>query len=193
MMVEDAVPCVLLVDDEPSILDLLELSLEDEYRTIVGQSGEEALELIDESVDVVLLDRRMPVMSGDEVLEAIRNRGYDVPVAMLTAVRPGIDLIDQGFDDYLVKPVGMETVHACIERLHALGRSDEIVREYYAVSAKGRAIESGLSLSELLEDEQYAALVDRQSQLEEDAHAHLEAVPGVSLEPLLNDRTVPPK
>jgi len=60
--------------------------------------------VIDETVDVVLLDRMMPGMSGQEVLAAIRERGLDCRVAMVTAVDADFDVIEMGFDEYLGKP-----------------------------------------------------------------------------------------
>lgn len=70
-----------------------------------ASSGEKALELLDCAVDVVLLDRNMPGLSGDEVLREISRRGYECRVAMVTAVTPQSDIFDVEIEDYLVKPI----------------------------------------------------------------------------------------
>ncbi|MFB6198048.1 MAG: response regulator transcription factor, partial [Halobacteriaceae archaeon] len=67
--------------------------------------GQSALAQLDESIDIALLDRRMPNLTGDEVLAQVRDRDLDVQVAMVTAVDPDFDVIKMGFDDYVVKPV----------------------------------------------------------------------------------------
>ncbi|OYR68853.1 DNA-binding protein, partial [Halorubrum sp. E3] len=77
---------VLAVDDEPDLAELYRVYLDTAYEVRIATGGEEALSMMDDSVEVVLLDRRMPDMSGHEVLEAIRGEGYDARVAMLTAV-----------------------------------------------------------------------------------------------------------
>jgi CheY-like chemotaxis protein len=64
---------VLIVDDESEVADVYALRLREEYETRTAYGGEEALDTIDSDMDVVLLDRRMPDLSGDEVLERIRS------------------------------------------------------------------------------------------------------------------------
>jgi CheY-like chemotaxis protein len=59
---------VLVVDDEPQLAELYSMQLAEEYEVRTATGGPEALDLVDEEVDVALLDRRMPRMSGDELL-----------------------------------------------------------------------------------------------------------------------------
>ena len=80
-----------------------------DVRTAYG--GEEALEKADEDVDLVFLDRQMPDMSGDDVLERVRERGLDCRVVMVTAVDPDFDIVEMPFDDYLTKPVMRDDVN----------------------------------------------------------------------------------
>ena len=107
---------VLVVDDEEEVADVYALRLRNEYDTRVAYGGEDALETIDVDVDVVLLDRRMPDIPGDEVLEQIREKGYDCRIIMLTAVDPGLDIVEMPFDEYLVKPVEKDTLRNCVRR-----------------------------------------------------------------------------
>lgn len=149
---------VLIVEDERRLADLYAKTLEDTHDVITAYSGEEALERIDESVDAVLLDRKMPGLSGRDVLEAIRDDGYDCRVAMLTAVRPDWDVIEMGFDDYLLKPVGNEELHRAVERLRALGSVDEQLREYVRKSVTQAALEGQKDPEDLEESEGFARL-----------------------------------
>lgn len=109
-------PTVLVVDDEADALDAYAFWLADSYRVLTAESGDEALERIDD-VDVVLLDRRMPDRSDDEVLEAIREQGFDCRVVMVTAVDPDFDIVDLGFGTYLTKPIDEDDLDATGERL----------------------------------------------------------------------------
>ena len=93
-------PTVLVVEDEPDIAALYSGFLEERYDVTVAETATEAVDRVDAAVDVVLLDRRLPDGSGDDVLEHIRESGYDCRVAMVTAVEPDFDIIDMGFDLY---------------------------------------------------------------------------------------------
>lgn len=112
-------PRVLVVDDEEAIADGHAARLSDRYETAAAYDGESALELVDEDVDVVVLDRRMPGMGGEAVLERIREAGYDCHVVMLTGVEPDADAVDMAFDEYLVKPAGGDQLAETIEAVRA--------------------------------------------------------------------------
>lgn len=132
---------VLAVDDEPAVLDLITDFIEDSYDVVTAGSGEEALELIDESVDVVLLDRLMPDLHGDAVLEEIRDRGYDCGVVVVSAVQPDIDIATLQYNEYLVKPISKTELHEAIEQTLALSDRDIQVQEYFALADKIHALE----------------------------------------------------
>jgi DNA-binding response OmpR family regulator len=99
---------VLIVDDEPRIIDFVRMNLELEgYRTVTASSGIEALERLKEDLpDLVILDVMMPEMDGFETLQHIREVST-VPVIMLTVRQEERDRIrglDLGADDYIAKP-----------------------------------------------------------------------------------------
>ncbi|WP_267642718.1 bacterio-opsin activator domain-containing protein [Haloarchaeobius amylolyticus] len=134
---------VLVVDDDQDLADTCRYWLEgDGYSVRTAYSGEDALEAMDEEVDLVLLDRRMPRLSGDETLDEIRDRGYECPVAMMTAVAPDTDIVDMPFDEYLVKPVAEADVLDAVEELLARSDFSEDVREYFALEATAEALSS---------------------------------------------------
>ncbi len=101
---------ILIVDDEPLTLDLLEFILQDESEFIVykASSGREALHILSQaSVDLVLLDIQMPGMDGFEVCREIRKTS-NIPVVFMT-VDKNFDTIEKaaqmGIKDYLAKPI----------------------------------------------------------------------------------------
>jgi len=100
-------PTVLLADDEKDLADLFAVYLGDHYDTRVAYGGEEALEKLDSSVDVMLLDRRMPGYSGDQVLADVRKEGWDCPVIFISAITKDGDGRANA-DDYLEKPIDRE-------------------------------------------------------------------------------------
>ena len=174
-MTDPAQPTVLVVEDEQALVELYVRWLEDyEVRTAGG--GEEALEEFDEDVDVVLLDRLMPGMSGDEVLREVRSRSGDCKVAMVTAVEPDFDVVTMGFDDYLTKPIERETLRENIGRLTARTEYADLEQELYALVSKQAALQSAKSREELDESEEYA---DLQAEIDEKRAELDSALPGV--------------
>jgi DNA-binding NtrC family response regulator len=100
---------ILIVDDEPFNLDLLEQELTDQgYAIERANDGEEALKKIDSSQpDLVLLDYNMPGLNGIEVLKELRKKECDVPAIMLTAhgtIERAVMAIKEGAYDFLTKP-----------------------------------------------------------------------------------------
>src|SRR6266480_7243127 len=102
---------ILIVDDEPTIVELLEEHLRSEgYETTHAYSGEEALQMLEQNVpDLVLLDLMLPGMDGYEVCRLMQrdSRLNHVPVIMLTArsaVPNKVMGYERGADDYVVKP-----------------------------------------------------------------------------------------
>jgi DNA-binding response OmpR family regulator len=158
-------PVVLAVDDQPRVVEAVALWLGDAYEVHTATSGREALATVDERVDVVLLDRHMPGIDGDEVLDRIAEREIDPRVAMLTAVDPDFDVVEMPFDEYVVKPAGREELHAVVERLLELRSYDETVRELFAVTNKQSVLEAEHPLEELERRPEYRSLTERRERL----------------------------
>ena len=154
-------PTVLVVEDEGALIELYVRWLGDEYDVRTAEGGEEALEKFDGDVDVALLDRLMPGMSGDEVLETIREQNTDCKVTMVTAVEPDFDVITMGFDDYLTKPVEQETLLETIDRLLSRTEYVDLEQELYALVSKQAALEASKSVEELEKSEEFADLEER--------------------------------
>ena len=108
---------ILIVDDEPEIVRGLEDNLRFEgYQTAAATNGENALALaLSDAPDLILLDIMMPRMSGWDVCRALRNKGIEVPVIMLTARGEEIDRVrglELGADDYITKPFSLRELLA---------------------------------------------------------------------------------
>ncbi len=111
-IVDNKLPLVLVVDDNPQNLELILACLEDvECRTISAADGYTALELVkSHRPDLVLLDVMMPKISGFEVCRRIKNNPEteEIPVIMVTALNELGDIeraIQSGTDDFLSKPI----------------------------------------------------------------------------------------
>jgi two-component system response regulator VicR len=125
---------IMVVDDEPDVVDLVKLVLEsDGFGVVTAYSGKECLEKIEKEMpDLVLLDIMMPQMDGWEVFRRIKanDRTSGIPVAMLTAKTQSIDkmigLHVVKVDDYITKPFG---------RSELLERVKKILKEKKAVKS----------------------------------------------------------
>lgn len=153
-------PTILIVDDEAALADGHASQLDDhDVRT--AYDGAEALEALDPDVDIVLLDRRMPGLSGDEVLERIRAEGFDCRVIMLTGVEPSVDIVEMGFDEYLEKPVREGELRETVERVHQRTEYDAKLREYFSLASKRATLETRHSSEELAAEPKYEHLCER--------------------------------
>ncbi len=118
---------VLLVDDDTELTALLHDILEMEgFEVEQANNGEQGLEKINASIDLVLLDVMMPKMNGTEMLRRLREK-YSTPVLMLTAKGDEIDRVlglELGADDYLPKPFSdrelLARMRAILRRTQAL-------------------------------------------------------------------------
>ncbi|AKH97823.1 response regulator [Halanaeroarchaeum sulfurireducens] len=158
---------VLVVDDERDLADLYRAWLSEEFDVRVAYDGNSALDELDSAVDVVLLDRRMPTLSGDDVLETIREESYDCRVAMVTAVEPDIDIVEMGFDDYLQKPVDREQLVETVNRLNRRSSYDEQMQRYFSLAKKRSLLDERLGPGERSDSEAYRELESEMAELQE--------------------------
>lgn len=109
-------PCILVVEDNPSMREAIKEAMELEYDIIVAENGEEALEKIsDNIVDLVISDIMMPVMDGCQLCDYIKSdiRYSHIPVILLTAavgIESHIKSLKSGADLYIEKPFKMEVL-----------------------------------------------------------------------------------
>ncbi len=128
---------ILIVDDEPPIVDILVYNLEKEgYRTIEANDGISAIEIaLDQKPDLILLDIMLPKLDGLSVCKRIKN-SLNVPILMLTAKDSEIDKIlglELGADDYITKPF---SVRELVARVKANLRKVEAISNVQNVESK---------------------------------------------------------
>lgn len=169
---------VLIVEDEKELAELFGAWLTTEYEYRIAHNGEEALEKVDDTVDVILLDRRMPGMSGDEVLDEFRNRGIDCPVGMVTAVEPDFDIVAMGFEDYIVKPVSRDELLDFVSDLLALSGYEDDLQRFFELASKRAALETSKNEAELQRSEEYQTLLKELESVRKAADANRDAVGG---------------
>ncbi len=129
---------VLVVDDDYEIRELLETLLQSEgYKVMQASNGRQAISLMTDLVDLVILDVMMPEMSGYKVCWSIREN-YNVPILFLTAKGLDSDLTmgySSGGDDYLTKPFScaelLARVKGLLRRYHVYKGKEEAVQEHY--------------------------------------------------------------
>jgi two-component system OmpR family response regulator len=119
---------VLVAEDDDGLRSVLERGLEEHgYVVDITCDGEQALRYIDAyDYEVAILDWRMPKVSGLEVIQRLRRRGSALPVLMLTARDTAADRVtglDEGADDYLVKPFDFPELLARVRALQRRGEA----------------------------------------------------------------------
>ncbi len=123
-------PSILIVDDEPNIIEMLEIALRDEGMEVLkSNSGREALDILRENdVDVVISDIKMPDFSGVELLREAKELASQTVFIMITAfasTETAIEALQHGAYDYITKPFRMEDLRAVIGRALEKRRSQK--------------------------------------------------------------------
>ncbi|MGB3773299.1 MAG: response regulator transcription factor [Rhodococcus sp. (in: high G+C Gram-positive bacteria)] len=118
----DRPPTVLVVDDDVDVLSSIERGLRlSGFTVLTAKNGAIALDMVGSlDPDVVVLDMNMPVVDGNGVVTALRSRGNDVPVCVLSArssVDDRIAGLESGADDYLTKPFVLAELVARIKAM----------------------------------------------------------------------------
>jgi DNA-binding HxlR family transcriptional regulator/DNA-binding response OmpR family regulator len=159
---------VLVADDNRQVATMHTTWLAEEYTVRTAHDGEQALQELDEDVDVAVLDRRMPGLTGDEVLDWIRSQRYDCRVVVITAEDVDLDVATMGFDEYLTKPVLREQLHDVVESLLDRAELEREHRQYLALRSKVALLEAELSSDALAASDTYQRLTARLDAMDPD-------------------------
>ena len=168
---------VLVVEDDQTLADLYSDWLDDEFRVRTAYDGRDGWEQFDESVDVVLLDRLMPELSGDEVLKRIRDSGIDCQVVMVSAVQPGFDIVQMGFDAYVQKPTTAAELRQTVDQMTTRAEYDDRLRELFSLMERQSTLEASADSESLEESDEYAELTERLAQVQNSVETLLTGLP----------------
>lgn len=115
---------ILAVDDDPSIRELLEFLLRNNYHVITKKDGMEAMMWLSEGniPDLIITDIDMPRLNGYEFFKNVRRSGFyrDIPIMVISGLENSkfiITCLQQGADDYILKPFNPESLYAKVERV----------------------------------------------------------------------------
>lgn len=157
---------ILAIDDEAGVRRSYSLILNPDYHVLLAESGAAGLEMLDtKHVDLVLLDLKMPGLTGEEVLRKLQVEGNTVPIVVVTAsntVTSAVEAMKLGATDYVIKPFDVENLRTIIARILADERARRELQALRAAELKG--FESMIGTSEafhrVLLDAQKAMAVD---------------------------------
>ncbi len=126
---------ILIVEDEKKIANSLRKNFNDEgFETSVCYDGAEALEVVSkEKFDLILLDWRLPEVTGINVCKRIRSANNQTPIILLTAltnITNKVEALNSGADDYVTKPFSFEEVFARVNALIRRNKSSKNVIEF---------------------------------------------------------------
>jgi two-component system, NtrC family, response regulator AtoC len=118
---------ILAVDDEPSMLRLLEISLKQAgYKPVLARDGKEALHIVkNQTIDLVISDLHMPSMNGLDLLKNIRLDNESLPFIMVTAqgeIKTAVEAMKLGASDYILRPFDLETLEIAIAKALSVSR-----------------------------------------------------------------------
>lgn len=149
---------ILVVEDEQSLAELYRAWLSQDHRVETAYTGQEATEKLDDTVDVVILDRRLPDSTGQKVLDVIQERRLDCMVTIVSAVKPEFDVASFPIDEYLVKPVDRNDLRATVNEL--LFRSTITItrQELLALHSRKIALEDETDQRKLDDNREYRDL-----------------------------------
>ena len=117
---------ILIADDEPHIITSLQFTFRNDFTTVTAVNGQEALEKIEkENPDLIILDGRMPKMTGFEVCRSVKNNEAtkSIPIIILTAHGQESDFEhgkEVGADEYMTKPFSPRKLVARVKEMVGL-------------------------------------------------------------------------
>ncbi|ELZ95804.1 HoxA-like transcriptional regulator [Haloferax mucosum ATCC BAA-1512] len=136
----DGATRILVADDDENMADLYATVLDDRYDVVTAGDGREALRMLDETIDLAIVDRRMPGLSGSEVATRRADLGIDCPIIICTSLRPDPSVLTLPIDEYLVKPISPAELREAVASVIARSDLSEREREYRALAARVESV-----------------------------------------------------
>jgi DNA-binding response OmpR family regulator len=159
-------PTVLFVGKDPERAEEYGRWAGEEYWVGAVRSGERALAVLEEhDVDVLVLGA-LPDVHPDEVVVAVRDRGLDTRVLLLSETGPDRDLLSRGYDDYIVGGVTRVALVSAVEKLSGSVTYDSLRVELSQLRVRQRVLERERSPAELARHDRYNRTMERIDRLE---------------------------
>ena len=150
---------ILVIDDERSIRNLMQEILEDEGHSVdVAEDGAKGVEMADkEKYDVIFCDIKMPSLSGEEVLDTLREKGIETPVVMISGhgdIDTAVSCIKKGAFDFLSKPLDLNriliTIKNATERSNLIQETKVLKKKVYGQEMIGES-EAIMKVKDMIE------------------------------------------
>lgn len=124
---------ILIVEDEPDILELLEYTLDKEYEVIGCLDTSRVVDILDqETIDLILMDRNLPNVEGSVFIQELRSKGYTQNVIYLSAKDADENILEgfqRGGDDYITKPFNIDILKARIKSvINRTKKNQEVIK-----------------------------------------------------------------
>ena len=125
---EDALPCILVVEDDRFVADMLEDAFRIwGYGVLVASNGQEGLAIVaSQSVDGILMDLDMPIIDGRTMLDELRWAEYHMPVWVMSGgsdIQTLRQLLDEGVEGFFIKPFNLQTLQQAFGQIFLSGES----------------------------------------------------------------------
>lgn len=120
-------PLVLIVEDEPELREMYAEWLIEDYQVATAGDATSTLETLDESFDIVLLDRRLPAAKGEHLIPHIQELTEECRIGMITSVEANWDILEMDFDAYLTKPIRQDDLCFLVDALYE-GNQEELAK-----------------------------------------------------------------
>jgi len=167
-------PNLLIIDDEVHIGEALTYALEDSYQVLTATNGQQAMQLLEQQpTDLVLLDLRVGIEDGLELLVNIKYRYPSIEVIMITAfgsIQSSVEAIKRGAFYYTTKPLDLTELSVYLrkamqkrEALLAMQAIDETPRDYDYIVGETPAIYQILDMVERVKDIDFTVLITGES------------------------------
>jgi DNA-binding HxlR family transcriptional regulator/DNA-binding response OmpR family regulator len=137
---EERRPSVLILEDERMVADILAEYCSASYDAQHVRTGKEALERYTGETDLLVVDRKLEGMSGDDAAARIRAECERQLILCVSGVEPDDDICELPYDDYVHKPVAEDEIRSRLELLLDRAELDATVREYLSLRSKQAAL-----------------------------------------------------
>lgn len=156
---------VVIGEADPDLGDLYATWLTetetDSYNVQTASDADTLLALLDETVDVVVMNRQLAGTSSEDIVALIQQHDLTCGIVLVSGIVPDFDLLEMTFDAYLLKPVDAAELRDAVSRARAAATAVEDVRERQQLQATANALEDVKRDAILRNHEDYTVLQDR--------------------------------